>query len=62
MEREKEGMVVEPGGVEGEKREVRYADIDRPVSLDEVGIVRKAAEEAGLWRFAEAPRHDGFAL
>ncbi|KAH8728565.1 pyruvate formate lyase activating enzyme [Phaeosphaeriaceae sp. PMI808] len=41
-------------------KEVRYADINRPVSLDEVSIVQKAAEEAGLWRFVEAARHGGF--
>ena len=59
---EAEGRVVEPGGKEGVKREVRYADINRPVKMQEVGEVRIAAEEAGLWRFADAPRHEGFAL
>jgi putative pyruvate formate lyase activating enzyme len=55
--------VVEPGGVgasDGVKKEVRYADINRPVSQDEVSSVRKAAEEAGLWRFVEPARHGGF--
>lgn len=42
------------------KRDVRYADINRPVDLNEVAAVKKAAEEAGLWRFVEASRHDGF--
>lgn len=53
----------EPGGVEDSpavKKEVRYADINRPVDLDEVASVRKAAEEAGLWRFVEAAKHGGF--
>ena len=55
--------VVEPGGVKASpaaKKDVRYADINRPVDLDEVSAVRKAAEEAGLWRFVEAARHGGF--
>lgn len=42
------------------KEEVRYADINRPVKMDEVSRVRKAAEEAGLWRFIEPARHGGF--
>lgn len=42
--------------------EVRYQDINRPVSEAEVVSVRKAAELAGLWRFNEAPKHDGFAI
>ncbi|KAE8859890.1 hypothetical protein P3342_010352 [Pyrenophora teres f. teres] len=55
--------VVEPGGVEASpasNKEVRYADINRPVDLDEVASVKKAAQEAGLWRFVEASRHGGF--
>ena len=40
--------------------EVRYSEINRAVSLDEVGVVQKAAKEAGLWRFAEAAGHGGF--
>jgi putative pyruvate formate lyase activating enzyme len=38
--------VVEPGGVQASykaKKEVRYADINRPVDLDEVASVKKAA-------------------
>ena len=41
-------------------KEVRYADINRPVELSEVASVKKAAQEAGLWRFVEASRHGGF--
>ena len=55
--------VIEPGGVQASpttQEEVRYADINRPVSLDEVSSVKKAAEEAGLWRFVEAAKHGGF--
>ena len=42
------------------KAKVRYEDINRAVNLDEVASVRKAAEEAGLWRFVEAAKHGGF--
>ncbi|KAF2845493.1 hypothetical protein T440DRAFT_407943 [Plenodomus tracheiphilus IPT5] len=42
------------------RREVRYADINRPVELSEVAEVKQAAEEAGLWRFVEVARHGGF--
>lgn len=55
--------VVEPGGLVSSitaKKEVRYADINRPVTADEVSSVRRAAEEAGLWRFVEPARHGGF--
>lgn len=41
---------------------VRYADINRPTTDDEVSTVRRAAEAAGLWRFNDPPRHEGFAL
>ena len=44
------------------ENEVRYSDINRPVNKDEVSSVRRAAEEAGLWRFNDPPRHEGFAL
>ncbi|KAF1990853.1 hypothetical protein K402DRAFT_324403 [Aulographum hederae CBS 113979] len=40
--------------------EVRYADINRPVDLQEVSAVKKAARDAGLWRFVEAAEHGGF--
>jgi putative pyruvate formate lyase activating enzyme len=55
--------VVEPGGMKASsdaKEEVRYADINRPVTMDEVSSVRRAAEEAGLWRFVDPARHGGF--
>jgi putative pyruvate formate lyase activating enzyme len=55
--------VVEPGGTSASaeaNKEVRYADINRPVDLSEVASVKKAAEEAGLWRFVEAAKHGGF--
>lgn len=40
--------------------ETRYAEINRPVSMDEVSAVRKVAEAAGLWRFCDPPKHGGF--
>lgn len=46
----------------GGSEEVRYADLNRPITDDELSTVRKAALDAGLWRFNEAPRHDGFAI
>lgn len=55
-------QVVESGGVEGKEDEVRYAEINRAVTDQEVWSVKKAAEDAGLWRFNDPPRHDGFAI
>lgn len=54
---------VDPGGVvagHGAKKQVRYADIDRPVDLKEVASVTQAARDAGLWRFVEVAEHGGF--
>ena len=57
--------VFEPGGqvasADVEQR-VRYGEINRPVHSDEVASVRKVAEQAGLWRFADAAEHGGFNL
>jgi putative pyruvate formate lyase activating enzyme len=36
---------------------VRYADINRAVKDSEVHTVSRAARDAGLWRFIEAPKH-----
>lgn len=59
-----EASQIGPASVGGhsQKEEVRYADINRAVTEEEVGFVRKAAEAAGLWRFNDPPRHDGFAI
>ncbi|KAM7201637.1 pyruvate formate lyase activating enzyme [Rhypophila sp. PSN 637] len=46
---------------EGEQ-EKRYDEINRSVSQQEISAVRRAAEEAGLWRFCDPPKHDGFSL
>ncbi|KAK8042666.1 pyruvate formate lyase activating enzyme [Apiospora phragmitis] len=61
-------QVTEPGGVQhevvtdSETQDVRYAEINRPVTEQEVSGVRKAAERVGLWRFNDPPKHDGFAI
>lgn len=54
--------VVEPGGIEEQKSGVRYEEINRHVKKEEISAVRLAAEKAGLWRFCDPPRHDGFSL
>ncbi|KAM0346639.1 hypothetical protein ACHAPU_005351 [Fusarium lateritium] len=45
-----------------EKDEIRYAELNRPVTNQEVSSIREAAQEAGLWRFNDPPGHDGFAI
>lgn len=52
------------GGQEAaeEGESVRYADLNRAVTDSEVSTVRKAAEDAGLWRFNDPPKHEGFAI
>ena len=48
-------------GAKGERSAgERYSEINRPVDRDEIGIVQKAARDAGLWRFAEPARHGGW--
>lgn len=42
------------------KEGVRYADINRAITNDELSTVRKTAEDAGLWRFCDPPKHGGF--
>jgi putative pyruvate formate lyase activating enzyme len=53
-------LPIEPGG--GSEEAVRYQDINRHVNKEEISAVRLAAERAGLWRFCDPPRHDGFSL
>ena len=52
--------VMEPGGGPSSTSSTRYSEINRPVTDQEVSSVRRAAEEAGLWRFVDPPRHEGF--
>ena len=57
--------ITEPGGESPSvkaKRDVRYEEINRAVSMEEVASVRKVAEKSGLWRFADAAEHGGFNL
>ena len=41
---------------------LRYHEINRAVTGQEISSVRKAAEDAGIWRFCDPVRHDGFNL
>ncbi|KAF2143932.1 uncharacterized protein K452DRAFT_325797 [Aplosporella prunicola CBS 121167] len=57
--------VSEPGGAKTEKSaavNVRYADINRAIKDEELSVVKRAAVEAGLWRFVEPAEHGGFNL
>ena len=45
-----------------DEAKIRYEEINRHVSNEEVSVVRSAAEKAGLWRFCDPPKHDGFAI
>ena len=50
---------IEPGGQKSSESR-RYDDLNRPITAEEISIVREAAKEAGLWRFCDPPRHEGF--
>lgn len=51
------------GKLKGEGSEkIRYGDLNRPVSDEEVSIIRRAAMDAGLWRFNDPPKHEGFSI
>lgn len=39
---------------------IRYAEINRPVTGNEVEAVKLAAIKAGLWRFVEETKYEGF--
>ena len=38
----------------------RYAELNRAVTNEEIGVVKRAAKNAGLWRFVEPAEHGGF--
>lgn len=59
--RKAETLSGQPEGEDG-KEDVRYADINRAVTNEELSSVRRAAEAAGLWRFCDPPGHDGFSI
>lgn len=61
--KKKRSKVKEDGQPEdGESGEVRYAELNRAITNDELSSVKKAAIDAGLWRFNEPPKHGGFAI
>ena len=53
-------LVTEPDNEGSGSTRVRYREINRPVTREEVSSIRRAAEDAGLWRFCDPARHDGF--
>lgn len=61
--KKKRSKVKEDGQPEdGESGQVRYAELNRAITNDELSSVKKAAIDAGLWRFNEPPKHGGFAI
>ena len=52
----------EPGDGPLSTRSTRYSEINRSVTRLEISSVRKAAEDAGIWRFCDPVRHEGFNL
>jgi putative pyruvate formate lyase activating enzyme len=55
-------VLTEPGGETTPRDAIRYDEINRHITMDEVSSVRQAAEKAGLWRFCDPPKHDGFSI
>jgi putative pyruvate formate lyase activating enzyme len=55
-------VLTEPGGETTPQDAIRYDEINRHITMDEVSSVRQAAEKAGLWRFCDPPKHDGFSI
>lgn len=49
-----------PSGNTSDRESVRYQDINRPITDNELSSVQQAARKAGLWRFVEAAEHGGF--
>ena len=56
-----ETSTIEPGD-EPSSVSLRYEEINRAVTGQEISSVRRAAEDAGIWRFCDPVRHDGFNL
>lgn len=52
----------EPGDGPSSTISARYNEINRAVTGQEISSVRRAAEDAGIWRFCDPVRHDGFNL
>ncbi|KAK3110597.1 hypothetical protein LTR53_014948 [Teratosphaeriaceae sp. CCFEE 6253] len=61
--RERGREAVEAGAIGGGRElfeQLRYAEINRPVKMEEVESVKKAAQQAGLWRLLDVAEHGGF--
>ena len=54
------GITLRPATEQTKSPSVRYQEIDRFVTPHEISSVRRAAEEAGLWRFCDPVRHEGY--
>jgi len=54
--------ITDPGKYTVPQEIVRYGEINRHVTKEEVSVVRQAAEKAGLWRFCDPPKHGGFSI
>ena len=52
--------VAAPIGNTKDREMVRYEDINRPITDQELSSVQEAAKKAGLWRFVEVAEHGGF--
>ena len=57
-----EGSTNELGVGPSPTTSARYNEINRAVTGQEIASVRSAAEDAGIWRFCDPVRHDGFNL
>ena len=57
-----EGSTNELGVGPSSTTSARYHEINRAVTGQEIASVRNAAEDAGIWRFCDPVRHDGFNL
>ena len=60
--RKSTSMPKELGGAATSQEGLRYEEINRHVSKEEIFSVRQAAEKSGLWRFCDPPKHDGFSI
>ena len=52
----------QPGDGPSSTISARYNEINRAVTGQEISSIRRAAEDAGIWRFCDPVRHDGFNL
>ena len=50
------------GSMDTGNRKERYHEINRSVTAEELSSVKKAALDAGIWRFCDPPKHEGFNL